>query len=87
MLYAKIGTSSASTPMSDCASDEFRHGRSFPALEDGTMIAERPKATPNPVVEVREHLVDGTSVKAVWAWLKRSRTAKLVTVHFFELGA
>jgi hypothetical protein len=34
-------------------------------LEDGELIAERPDATPNPAVEVRESLPDGTEVKAV----------------------
>ena len=53
-------------------------------LEDGELLAERPKATPNPVVEVRQMLPDGTEVKAVWAYLKGSGVAKLVTVHFFD---
>ena len=36
-------------------------------LEDGELIAERPDATPNPAVEVRESLPDGTEFKAVWS--------------------
>jgi hypothetical protein len=55
-------------------------------LEDGDLIAERPDAAPNPVVEVRESLPDGTGVKAVWAYLRQSDVAKLVTVHFFDRG-
>jgi hypothetical protein len=36
-------------------------------LADGELILERPNATPNPAVEVREVLPDGTEVKAVWS--------------------
>ncbi len=56
------------------------------AIEDGVLIAERPDAQPNPAVEVRECLPDGTEVKAVWSHLRRSGVAKLVTVHFFDRG-
>lgn len=35
------------------------------ALEDGELIAERPRAKPNPTVEVRESLPDGTEFKVV----------------------
>ena len=52
-------------------------------LAEGVLLAERPHATPNPVVEVREFLPDGTEFKAVWSYLRRSGVAKLVTVHFF----
>ena len=38
-------------------------------LEDDELIAERPDATPNPAVEVRELLPDGTEFKAVWSHL------------------
>ncbi len=55
-------------------------------LEDGELIAERPHATPNPAVEVRETLPDGTEVKAVWSYLRQSGVAKLVTDHFFDRG-
>jgi hypothetical protein len=55
-------------------------------LEDGTLITERPDATPYPAVEVRESLPDGTEVKAVWSHLPQSGVAKLVTVHFFDRG-
>ncbi|MEX2214621.1 MAG: DUF4258 domain-containing protein [Phycisphaeraceae bacterium] len=53
-------------------------------IEDGELIAERPDAVPNPAVEVRQWLSDGTSYKAVWSYLRRSGVAKLVTVHFFD---
>ena len=55
-------------------------------LENGDLIAERQDATPNPTVEVRESLPDGTEFKAVWSHLSRSGVAKLVTVHFFDRG-
>jgi hypothetical protein len=53
-------------------------------LEDGELLAERSDATPNPIVEVRESLPDGTEFKAVWSHRRRSGVAKLVTVHFFD---
>ena len=53
-------------------------------VEDGELIAERPDATPNPAVEVRESLPDGMEYKAVWSQLRRAGVAKLVTVHFFD---
>jgi hypothetical protein len=55
-------------------------------LEDGELIAERPDAMPNPTVEVRESLPDGTEFKAIWSYLSQSGVAKLVTVHFFDRG-
>ncbi|HYV39107.1 MAG TPA: DUF4258 domain-containing protein [Gemmataceae bacterium] len=54
------------------------------ALEGGDLIAEKPDAQPNPAIEVRESLPDGTEFKAVWSLLARSGVAKLVTVHFFD---
>ena len=53
-------------------------------IENGALIAERSDAKPNPAVEVRETLPDGTEFKAVWSHLQRSGVAKLVTVHFFD---
>lgn len=55
-------------------------------LEEGDLVAERPDAMPNPAVEVREPLPDGTEFSAVWSRLRRSGVAKLVTVHFFDRG-
>lgn len=51
-------------------------------LAAGELIIEQPRDKPNPLVEVRETLPDGTEVKAVWSHLARSDVAKLVTVHF-----
>ena len=56
------------------------------ALADGELSAENAKAKPNPTVEVRESLPDGTEFKAVWSHLRQSGVAKLVTVHFFDGG-
>jgi hypothetical protein len=53
-------------------------------LETGKLIAERPRTTPNPAIEVNETLPDGTQFKAVWSYLHVSGVAKLVTVHFFD---
>jgi hypothetical protein len=53
-------------------------------LPGGRLLVERPNDRPNPVVEVEQTLAGGTRVKSVWAWLAASRTAKLVTVHFFD---
>ncbi len=55
-------------------------------LADGDLAVERPDASPDPAVEVRESLPDGTQVKAVWSHLVHSGVAKLVTVHFFDKG-
>jgi Domain of unknown function (DUF4258) len=55
-------------------------------LEDGELIVERPDASPNSAVEVREALPDGTEFNAVWSLLRQSGVAKLVTVHFFDQG-
>ena len=40
-------------------------------LEEGELLAERPDAEPNPTVEVRDCLPDGTEFKAVWSHLTR----------------
>jgi hypothetical protein len=53
-------------------------------LDNGVLLAERLDASPNPVVEVRESLPDGTEFKAVWSYLAHTGVAKLVTVHFFD---
>jgi hypothetical protein len=53
-------------------------------LADGELIVERPKAKPNPAIEVVETLPDGVEFKAVWSHLRQSGVAKLVTVHFFD---
>ena len=48
------------------------------------LMEERPRAKPNPAVEVRATLPDGTDFKVVWPILRVSNVAKLVTVHFFD---
>ena len=53
-------------------------------LEHGSLIIERQKALPNPSVEVRQQLADGTEVKAVWSHIVSAGLAKLVTVHFVD---
>jgi uncharacterized protein DUF4258 len=55
-------------------------------ISEGTLIVEVPDARPNPTVEIRESLPDGTEFKAVWSLLRQSGVAKLVTVHFFDRG-
>jgi len=50
----------------------------------GELIAERPRAKPNPAIEVKQQLPDGTEFKAVWSLLAKSDVAKLVTVHFID---
>lgn len=53
-------------------------------IEDAELISERPQDQPNPSIEVRQTLVDGTPVKVIWSYLSSIDTAKLVTVHFFD---
>jgi hypothetical protein len=53
-------------------------------LDDSELLAERPRSKPNPSVEVRELVPDGTACKAVWSVLRASGVAKLVTIHFFD---
>ena len=55
-------------------------------LLDAELIADRPDAKPNPAIEVRTSLPNGTEFKAVWSLLRPSDVAKLVTVHFFDRG-
>jgi hypothetical protein len=50
------------------------------------ITVERPDAMPNPAVEVRQSLPDGTAFKAVWSRLRQSGVAKLATVHFLDRG-
>jgi hypothetical protein len=53
-------------------------------IESGAVIVERLDAAPNPAVEVRQSLADGTEVKAVWSHIVSANVAKLVTVHFLD---
>jgi hypothetical protein len=54
------------------------------SLGDGKLLKERPRAKPNPAIEVDQMLPDGTEIKAVWSFLKKSGVAKLVTVHYYD---
>ncbi len=53
-------------------------------IEQGVLLSENPERLPNPTVEVRQSLADGTEVKAVWSHMVLVDVAKLVTVHFFD---
>ena len=53
-------------------------------IDEGKFITERTKELPNPVAELEQVLPDGTTYKAVWAWIEEDQTAKLVTVHYFD---
>jgi len=53
-------------------------------MDAAKVIRERTDAMPNPAAEFDLVLPDGTSLKAVWSWIARDRTAKLVTVHFYD---
>ena len=53
-------------------------------LETGQLVEARPHTRPNPSVVVRQLLADGTEVEVVWAYLGRTRRAKLVTVYFLD---
>jgi hypothetical protein len=44
-------------------------------------MAER---EPEPAVEIRQVLADGSEIKAVWSHLTSDDVAKLVTIHFFD---
>ncbi|MEM6561451.1 MAG: DUF4258 domain-containing protein [Planctomycetota bacterium] len=51
---------------------------------DGRLLAERPAAKPNPVIEVSVVLSSGESCKVVWALPRDRSIAKLVTAHFHD---
>ncbi len=53
-------------------------------VEHARLIVERPGDKPNPIVESERILADGTPVKAVWAYLRSTDRALLVTVRFFD---
>jgi len=53
-------------------------------IENGLLIVERPNGSPNPAIEVRQLLADGTEIKAVWSYMISVDMAKLVTIHFIE---
>ncbi len=51
-------------------------------LEHAELVRERPRSKPHPSVVVLEELADGSEVEAIWAWMRESDRAKLVTVYF-----
>ena len=53
-------------------------------IEDAELVRERPRSKPNPSVVLRQQLVDGSDIEAIWAWLADSGRAMLVTVYFQE---
>jgi hypothetical protein len=58
------------------------HWQVIDGVRSAEIVENRPDDEPNPSVVVRETLIDGTVVEAVWAWLAESETALLVTVYF-----
>lgn len=51
-------------------------------LDDAKLLRERPRSKPNPSIVVREELPDGSEVDVIWAWMRESRRAKLLTIFF-----
>lgn len=54
-------------------------------ISSAILIAERPRSRPNPSVEVKQTLPDGSEVTVIWSWLKLEQIAKLVTVYFDDI--
>ena len=54
-------------------------------LAEARLLRERPADRPNPCIELEQLLPDGTAIKVVWAWIESQQTAKLVTVHYFDV--
>lgn len=55
-------------------------------LSHAKLLEDRPRDRPNPSVVAMQMLADGSTITVVWSWLRRSATAKLVTVYFTDLG-
>lgn len=51
-------------------------------LEEAEVLRERPRSIPHPSVVLRQVLVNGSEVEAIWSWMGHSGRAKLVTVYF-----
>ncbi|HEX3870051.1 MAG TPA: DUF4258 domain-containing protein [Pirellulales bacterium] len=54
------------------------------ALANGVLIVEKPTSKPNPRVEVREALPDGTEFKAAWSYLRGSGRRETGNGSFFR---
>lgn len=53
-------------------------------LSRGRLIREREDATPHPVAEVEQELIDASRIKAVWGYARSRGVALLITVHFLD---
>ncbi len=53
-------------------------------IETAELLADRPDAQPNPAIETRQSLADGSQIKAVWSHISSADVAKLVTIHFLN---
>ena len=54
------------------------------AMTEATLLCERPHDSPNPSVEAKILLPDGTAAKVIRSWFIRGQAAKLVSVRFFD---
>ncbi len=88
ILFTKIRTCVAAERylISEHAAERLneREWQAVVGIDDGELLLERPDAMPNPAVEVKQAIEDGTEIKAVWSYLKNSDVAKRVTIHFFD---
>jgi hypothetical protein len=82
--FTTISTSSENMRRNALKNGVSMEWQAVAGMDEGSLISERPRAKPNPAVEVLETLPDGTEFKAVWSHLRQSGVAKLVTVHFFD---
>lgn len=51
-------------------------------ISNAELVEVRPHSKPNPTIVVQQNLVDGSQVEVIWAWLAKSKRAKLVTAYF-----
>jgi hypothetical protein len=61
--------------VSEHADEQMRERRIVPwqvvsGISTAKLVAERPDAWPNPVVEVEQLLPDGAPITVIWAWLE-----------------
>jgi hypothetical protein len=80
-LVAEESKLSANMPLNAWRNGGIMEWQVAAGVADGVLVVERPDALPNPAVEIRECLPDGSEFKAVWSYLRASGVAKLVTVH------
>ena len=65
-----------------CEEREVAAWQLVAGLESADLLEERPESDPHASIVVRQELVDGSEVEAVWAWMPDSGRAILVTVYF-----